>query len=101
MRQQIVRVPSVFQELDSRGPLAGLVMDMHHAAFHGHFLIAVWTGCEIASIAVFQIAQCAASFLVEKGERVSVVNPARIQYFGMGEGILNKTDKVDARVIAL
>jgi len=45
--------------------------------------------------------QSAASFLVEKGERVSVVNPARIKYFGMGEGILNKTDKVDARVIAL
>jgi len=43
----------------------------------------------------------AASFLVEKGERVSVANPARIKYFGMGEGILNKTDKVDARVIAL
>ncbi len=42
-----------------------------------------------------------ASFLVEKGERVSVENPARIKYFGMGEGILNKTDKVDARVIAL
>ena len=36
-----------------------------------------------------------ASFLVEKGERVSVENPARIKYFGMGEGILNKTDKVD------
>ena len=43
----------------------------------------------------------AASFLVEKGELVSVENPARIKYFGMGEGILNKTDKVDARVIAL
>jgi len=41
-----------------------------------------------------------ASFLVEKGELVSVENPARIKYFGMGEGILNKTDKVDARVIA-
>jgi transposase len=41
-----------------------------------------------------------ASFLVDKGELVSVENPARIKYFGMGEGILNKTDKVDARVIA-
>src|ERR1051325_3870863 len=42
-----------------------------------------------------------ATFLVGKGEKVSVENPARIKYFGMGEGILNKTDKVDARVIAL
>jgi transposase len=42
-----------------------------------------------------------ATFLVDKGERVSVENPARIKYFGMGEGILNKTDKVDARVIAM
>lgn len=41
------------------------------------------------------------SFLVEKSELVSVENPARIKYFGMGEGILNKTDKVDACVIAL
>jgi len=45
--------------------------------------------------------QTLASFLVEKGERVSVENPARIKYFGMGEGFLNKTDKADARTIAL
>src|SRR5262249_55428704 len=31
----------------------------------------------------------------------SVENPARIKYFGMGEGFLNKTDKADARTIAL
>lgn len=42
-----------------------------------------------------------AHYLSESGEMVSVVNPARVKYFGMGEGILNKTDKVDARVIAL
>jgi transposase len=39
--------------------------------------------------------------LAEAGEVVSVVNPARVKYFGMGKGFLNKNDKADARVIAL
>jgi len=39
-------------------------------------------------------------WLVEQGYHVSVVNPAWIKFFGMGEGRLNKTDKADAKLIA-
>ncbi len=42
-----------------------------------------------------------ALFLVEIGQTVSVENPARIKHFGIGIGALNKTDKADAKVIAL
>jgi transposase len=46
-----------------------------------------------------------ATFLAEAEQtvsvKVSVANPARIKYFGMSKGILNKTDKADARLIAL
>jgi len=38
--------------------------------------------------------------LAEAEERVSVVNPYRIKHFGIAQGVLNKTDKVDAQVIA-
>ena len=41
-----------------------------------------------------------AELLAKTGRLVSVVNPARVKYYGMSEGILNKTDPVDARVIA-
>lgn len=41
-----------------------------------------------------------AEFLAQADQLVSVVNPARVKYYGMSEGILNKTDPVDARVIS-
>jgi transposase len=41
-----------------------------------------------------------ALFLVEQGLKVSVVNPARVKSFGIALGILNKTDKADAKTIA-
>ncbi len=41
-----------------------------------------------------------AYFLHEKSYKVSVINPARIKAYAESEGIRNKTDKVDAYVIA-
>ncbi len=41
-----------------------------------------------------------ACFLVSKGELVSVLNPAWVKYFIMGNGWTTKTDKSDARAIA-
>jgi len=41
-----------------------------------------------------------AHFLAEAEQRVSIVNPARIKYAGMAQGVGNKTDKADARLIA-
>ncbi|MCB0190770.1 MAG: IS110 family transposase [Anaerolineae bacterium] len=40
------------------------------------------------------------SELVERGQAVAVVNPTRVRAFARAEGILAKTDKIDARVIA-
>ena len=42
-----------------------------------------------------------ALFLVEAEQRVSVVNPARIRFFALSQNAGNKTDKADARLIAL
>lgn len=39
-------------------------------------------------------------FLVEAGQKVSVVNPARVKYSGMARGQSNKTDPHDALTIA-
>lgn len=41
-----------------------------------------------------------AHFLAEAEQRVSIVNPARIKYAAMAQGVGNKTDKADARLIA-
>ena len=41
-----------------------------------------------------------AMFLAEQGLHVSVQNPVRIKHFGVAIGILNKTDKADAKTIA-
>ncbi len=41
-----------------------------------------------------------AHFLAEAEQRVSIVNPARIKYAGLAQGVGNKTDKADARLIA-
>ena len=42
-----------------------------------------------------------AMFLAEAGQKVSVLNPARIHFFARSQGQGNKTDKADARIIAL
>jgi transposase len=42
-----------------------------------------------------------ALFLAEGEQKVSVLNPARIHYFARSQGQGNKTDKADARLIAL
>jgi len=40
------------------------------------------------------------SELVSRGQAVALVNPTRVRAFARAEGILAKTDKIDARVIA-
>jgi transposase len=40
-----------------------------------------------------------ALYLTEASYHVSVVNPANVKYFGMGQGRLNKSDKADAKLI--
>lgn len=40
------------------------------------------------------------SDLVERGQEVALVNPTRVRAFARAEGILAKTDKIDAGVIA-
>lgn len=45
--------------------------------------------------------QDVALFLAEAEQRVSVVNPARIRFFGLCQRQGNKTDKADAALIAL
>src|SRR5215207_6772090 len=42
----------------------------------------------------------AAHQLAALGMRVSVVNPARVRSFAKGLGILGKTDRIDARLLA-
>jgi transposase len=42
-----------------------------------------------------------ALYLAEQEQRVSVVNPSRIHFFGKAQGAGNKTDKADAALIAL
>ena len=44
--------------------------------------------------------QAVALFLAEAGQLVSVVNPARIRFFGLAQAQGNKTDKADAALIA-
>jgi transposase len=43
----------------------------------------------------------AAAYLVEEGFDVAVVNPRQVRQYAKAKGILAKTDKVDARVLAL
>lgn len=42
-----------------------------------------------------------AEALVEAGIAVAVINPSRIRHYALCEGLIAKTDKVDARIIAL
>ena len=39
--------------------------------------------------------------LVDAGIPVAIINPSRIRHYALAEGLIAKTDKVDARIIAL
>jgi transposase len=56
--------------------------------------------CHFCLEATGPYSQGIALFLVEKEQKVSVINPARIKYFGLAQNQGNKTDKADARLIA-
>lgn len=56
--------------------------------------------CHFCLEATGPYSQSIALFLVEHKQKVSVINPARIKYFGMAQNQGNKTDKADARLIA-
>ena len=56
--------------------------------------------CHFCLEATGPYSQSIALFLVEKEQTVSVINPARIKYFGLAQNQGNKTDKADARLIA-
>ena len=56
--------------------------------------------CHFCLEATGPYSQEVALFLVEKEQKVSVINPARIRFFGLAQNQGNKTDKADARLIA-
>ena len=56
--------------------------------------------CHFCLEATGPYSQSVALFLVEKEQKVSVINPARIRFFGLAQNQGNKTDKADARMIA-
>jgi len=56
--------------------------------------------CHFCLEATGPYSQTVALFLVEKEQQVSVINPARIRFFGLAQNQGNKTDKADARLIA-
>ena len=56
--------------------------------------------CHFCLEATGPYSQSIGLFLVEREQKVSVVNPARIKYFGLAQNQGNKTDKADARLIA-
>ena len=73
----------------------------------GHGKLLVWaqtlTGEEsrhFAMEATGSYSNALSSFLAEQRETVSVINPARVKYYGIVQGVLNKTDRADARLIA-
>ncbi len=57
--------------------------------------------CHFCLEATGPYSQSVALFLVDKEQKVSVINPVRIKYFGLAQNQGNKTDKADARLIAL
>lgn len=57
--------------------------------------------CHFCLEATGSYSQEIALFLVEQAQHVSVINPARIRFFGLACNAGNKTDKADARLIAL
>jgi transposase len=56
--------------------------------------------CHFCLEATGPYSQSVALFLVENGQKVSVINPARIRFFGLAQNQGNKTDKADAQLIA-
>ena len=56
--------------------------------------------CHFALEATGAYSQPVAEFLAAAGQRVSVLNPARVKYGGIACGQGNKTDKADAKTIA-
>lgn len=56
--------------------------------------------CHFCLEATGPYSQGIALFLMEKEQLVSVINPARIRFFGLAQNQGNKTDKADARIIA-
>lgn len=52
-------------------------------------------------VATGSYSNAVALFLVEAEQKGSVMNPARIHFFARSQGQGNKTDKADARIIAL
>ena len=68
------------------------------AAGHPQFLrwsqaLAKKRTCHFCLEATGPYSRAVALFLVEKEQKVSVVNPARIRYFGLAQNQGNKTDK--------
>lgn len=57
--------------------------------------------CHFCLEATGPYSQSVALFLVEQQQAVSVINPARIRFFALAQNAGNKTDKADARLIAL
>ena len=58
------------------------------------------SSCHFCLEATGPYSQGVALFLVEHEQKVSVINPARIRFFGLAQNQGNKTDKADARLIA-
>lgn len=63
--------------------------------------LALESPCYFCLEATGPYSQSVALFLVEKQQAVSVINPARIRFFALAQNAGNKTDKADARLIAL
>jgi transposase len=57
--------------------------------------------CHFALEATGAYGEGIALFLAQAGQKISVVNPARVRHAALAAGICNKTDKLDASVIAL
>lgn len=72
----------------------------HRQLVRGAQGLAKTLGCHFCLEATGPYSQSVALFLVDKEQRVSVINPARIKYFGLAHNQGNKTDKADARLIA-
>ena len=57
--------------------------------------------CHFALESTGAYSEGVALFLAEQRQKVSVVNPARVRHAALAAGVCNKTDKLDASVIAL
>jgi transposase len=74
----------------------------------GHRALVAWLGASKASLPTLHICmeatgvyyEAVATTLHAEGFKVSVVNPACIKGFGLGENIRNKNDEIDAGLIA-